>query len=102
MHPVVGSKRVELAALCRSRGVQRLELFGSAARADFDEVRSDLDFVVRFGPSGDEGPLGAYFGLKDDLEALFGRHVDLVEEGAVRNPYVLATITRDKQLVYAA
>ena len=37
-----------------------------------------------------------------DLEKLLGRGVDLVEPGAVRNPYVLASINRNREAVYAA
>ena len=39
---------------------------------------------------------------KADLEALLGRSVDLVEPGAVRNPYVLDSINRHREAVYAA
>jgi hypothetical protein len=102
MHPLVVSKQQQVAALCRSRGVRRLELFGSAARDDFDAARSDLDFFVDLGDDPTVSPLDAYFGLKDDLETLFNRPVDLVSDGAVRNPYVMASIQRDRQLLYAA
>jgi len=87
--------------LCRDYGVQRLELFGSAARDDFDAARSDLDFLVTLGRMQNEGAFDAYFELKDDLKALFGRSVDLVSVGAVRNPYVLPSIERDRQLVFS-
>ena len=102
MHTIVESRRDEVAVLCRRRGVTRLELFGSAARDDFDEARSDIDFLVEFDPARDKNPLDTYFGLKEDLEALFGRSVDLVSEGAVINPYVRASIQRDKRLIYAS
>ena len=36
--------------LCRQFGVQRLDVFGSAAGEAFDPQRSDIDFVVDFGP----------------------------------------------------
>ena len=48
------------------------------------------------------GSLESYLGLRNDLEALFGRSVDLVMPTAIRNPYVRAAIDRDRQLVYAA
>jgi uncharacterized protein len=58
-----------------------------------------LDFLVEF----DSGAsLEGYLGLRDDLEALFGRSVDLVMPTAIRNPYIRAAIERDRQLVYAA
>ncbi len=91
-----------MAAVCRPFGVRRLEVFGSAARDDFDETRSDIDFLVEFDANAEPGLLKTYFDLKDALEALFERSVDLVSRGAVENPYVAASIDRDRQLVYAA
>lgn len=100
MHAIIESKRSEVAELCRRSGVNRLEVFGSAARNDFDEARSDIDFLVALDTGSPVSPLDAYFGLKDGLEAIFGRAVDLVSEGSVANPYVLATIERDRQQIY--
>ena len=82
--------------------MRRLEVFGSAARGDFDESRSDIDFLVEFDDDPRRPVLRTYFGLKDALEDLFGRSVDLVSLDAVENPYVLASIERSRQLVYAA
>jgi predicted nucleotidyltransferase len=101
MHPVVANRRDELAALCGRLGVRRLELFGSAARDDFDEGRSDLDFLVELAGASGASPLDEYFDLKDALESLFNRPVDLVSIGSVRNPYIKATIERDRVLMYS-
>jgi predicted nucleotidyltransferase len=92
----------ELRALCRRFHVRRLDLFGSAARGDFDPDRSDLDFVVEFDRGAPQHPFDAYFGLKEELEALLGRKVDLVELRAVRNPYLKASIEQSRENVYAA
>jgi predicted nucleotidyltransferase len=94
---VIENKRAELDEICRHWGVRRLELCGSATRDDFTAA-SDLDFLVEF--SGNPS-LTDYLGLRDDLKLLFRREVDLLMPGAVRNPYILATIERDRQLVYA-
>ena len=102
MHAIVDTRRDELAALCRQFGVQRLEVFGSAARDDFDEARSDVDLLVKFAESPDNRGLAPYFDLKVALERLFSRDVDLVEAGTVRNPYVRADIDRHRQLLYGA
>jgi len=48
------------------------------------------------------GSLESYLGMRSDLEALFGRAVDLVMPKAIRNPYIRAAIDRDRRLVYAA
>jgi uncharacterized protein len=100
MHPVIASQQAALVALCSKRGVQRLELFGSAVRGD-DTEASDFDFLVDLGAAA-QGPLEAYFGLKRDLETLLKRPVDLVSKGSVLNPYVRASIDRDRVLVFAA
>jgi predicted nucleotidyltransferase len=89
-------------ALCREYSVTRLEVFGSAARDDFDPQRSDLDFLVTFAPLPPGEKADAYFGFLAALEDLFGRPIDLVEPGAVKNPYVRRTIDRHRQTLYAA
>ena len=95
-------RREELQALCRRFYVRRLDLFGSAARGDFDPEHSDFDFVVEFERSAPQNPFDSYFGLKEGLEALLGRKVDLVELSAVRNPYLKASIEQNRENLYAA
>lgn len=90
-----------LSAICQRYGVRRLELFGSALRDDFDASTSDYDFFVDFGSQPPAGAFKRYMGLKFDLEALFGRPVDLVEASAVTNPYFLRA-TADRTEVYTA
>ncbi len=102
MLALVESRRVQLRVLCRSLAVQRLELFGSATGAAFDPERSDLDFLVEFAPDSPRRALDSYFALKEALEALFGRAVDLVMPDAVTNPYVRAEIERSRVTLYAA
>jgi hypothetical protein len=104
MLPLITEHRAEIAALCRRFGVRRLAVFGSAARGtDFDPARSDLDFLVEFDDGEPDAlSLKTFFGLKEALEALFGRSVDLVEPGAMRNPYLQASIERSREPVFEA
>lgn len=90
----------ELSKLCATYEVRRLELFGSALRSDFDLEESDLDFLVEFADTSTLGAFDRYFGLKEALEQLFQRPVDLVELKAVKNPYFRQAIEQDKVLVY--
>ncbi len=102
MDPAIAQQRSGIAAICQNYGIRRLEVFGSAARADdFDPASRDADFLVEFAHVVQPG-LGTFFGAKAALEALLGRGVDLVEPGAVRNPYVLAGINRNREAIYAA
>jgi predicted nucleotidyltransferase len=101
MHPLIESNRETIAELCRRHGVTRLEVFGSAVRDDFDLVRSDVDVLAEFNDET-RASFGNYLDFKDALERLFGRSVDVICAGAVRNPYVRAEIERSKVPLYAA
>jgi predicted nucleotidyltransferase len=100
---VIEPHREELFQLCRSFGVARLEVFGSAATAEFDPARSDIDFLVEFRPEQDLGPwLTRYFELQARFEELLGRPVDLVLSGAVTSPHFARELNRTRRLLYAA
>lgn len=85
MEPLVSQRRTEIDKLCRRHRVQRLELFGSAAGDGFDPERSDVDFLVDFQPLAEGEHVDAYFGLREDLETLFNRPIDLAMSRAIRN-----------------
>lgn len=99
---LISEKQERLEKICQSRDVFSLAVFGSAAGGGFDLDRSDLDFVVEFKPMSPVDHKNAYFGLISDLEKLFGRSVDLVELGAVENPYVRWSIETQQKTLYAA
>ena len=77
-------------------------MFGSAVGEEFDVGSSDVDVLVEF----DAGPgfdwVGSYFGLKEGLERLLGRAVDVVSATSIRNPYFLDRVMRTRELLYAA
>lgn len=91
--------RSQVEELCRRLRVRRLDLIGSAVRADFTPA-SDVDVLVDF--DGDGGLFDRYFILKERLEAIFGRPVDVIEERALRNPYLIKTVERDRRTIYGA
>lgn len=85
MHPDLAVKQSEIRDLCRRHGVARLEVFGSVARGEgFRPDDSDADFLVTFAPDRRDD-LAAFADLKDALEAMLGRPVDLVEREAVES-----------------
>ena len=101
MPTLIDPQLAEVSALCRRYGVRKLELFGSATAGAFDPQTSDLDFLIDMSDEG--GNLfHRYFDLKEALEALFGREVDLVMVGALKNPYFIESINKTRQTVYAA
>jgi hypothetical protein len=101
MTSLIEHHRAEVAALCRRAGARRLDVFGSAARGDFDPATSDIDFLVEFDELPPKAYADAYFTLRESLERLFGCPVDLVTAGSVENPYFRERIEAERKPVYA-
>jgi hypothetical protein len=90
-----------ISAACEQYRVRRLVIFGSAVTDRFDESTSDVDFLVEFRDDV-VNRFDAYFGLKESLEALLGRPVDLVSPVALENPYFAASVEENGHELYAA
>ena len=88
-----------IASFCRRWKIDEFSVFGSALREDFGPD-SDLDVLVAFAP---DAPWTAFewVDMRDELEAMFGRQVDLVEKGTVRNPFRHHEIEATREIVYA-
>ena len=99
MHPSIAQHLTAMGRLCERYKIRRLELFGSAARGFDFHAASDADFLIEFAPDA-PADLDRFFGFKAELEKLLGINVDLVEQGAIKNPYVLADINRSRQSLY--
>ncbi len=76
---LIDERRDRILNLARQHGAKGIRLFGSAIRSDGDE-NSDVDFLVEY----EEGrSLLDHVALKQDLEELLGRKVDLVTAEAL-------------------
>lgn len=93
--------RDAISAACERYGVKRLVVFGSAVSDACDESSIDVDFMVEFRDNL-ASRFEAYFGLKESLEALLGRPVDLVSRVALENPYFAASVEENGLELYAA
>ncbi len=103
MIPEIEQHRDEIIAICEEFGVERLYLFGSAASNGFDPDRSDIDFLVIYPDEYDYGPFGArYTEMKERLEQLLQRQVDLVMGRNLRNPVFIESVQASRKLLYAA
>ncbi|HJX14451.1 MAG TPA: nucleotidyltransferase family protein [Candidatus Deferrimicrobiaceae bacterium] len=89
MDPLLSEKAEAIRQIARTHGVTRLRMFGSRAQGTGTED-SDLDLLADFEPGRD---LLDVVALKQDLEALLGCKVDVVEEGAL-SPYLKDGILR--------
>ncbi|MFE9744986.1 nucleotidyltransferase domain-containing protein [Saccharothrix saharensis] len=102
MHEITTARLPEVEDLCRALGVRRLDVFGSAVGDSFDVVSSDVDVLVEF----DAGPgfdyFDSYFALKEGLERIFDRPVDLVSGSSIRNPCFRQRVVETREQLYAA
>jgi uncharacterized protein len=70
-----------LADFCRKWKITEVALFGSALRDDF-APESDIDLLVTFAPDAHR-TLFDFIHAEDELKALLGRDVDLIEKRAI-------------------
>jgi len=87
--------------LCKTYSVERLDVFGSVLSTDFSAT-SDIDFLVAFDRPTYIGAFEQLMNLKEQLERVLGRPVDLVVARRFRNPHFQREIDQTKQLIYAA
>jgi hypothetical protein len=91
-----------LRKFCRSHGIARLELFGSALREDFT-ARSDVDLLATLRDDAHPGLL-EWTAMREELVAIFGRPVDLLSRRGVeesRNPIRRNAILSTAVSIYA-
>ncbi|MFV8342207.1 nucleotidyltransferase family protein [Flavobacterium sp. XS2P39] len=73
--------------------------FGSALNSNFSD-KSDIDFLVKFKAIELAQYFENYINLKENLKILFGREVDLLEEQTLKNPILINSINKSKELIY--
>jgi uncharacterized protein len=86
-------------ALCNKHRVARLFVFGSVLTDKFKKT-SDVDFLVDFAGVDLYEYADNYFDLKYSLEKVLNREIDLLEEKAVKNPFLRQSIDSSKKLIY--
>lgn len=91
--------RQPIAQLCSELSVRRLDIFGSAVTERFTQY-SDVDILASF--VDQKRTFDRYFTLKERLEELLQRPVDLVIEDAIRNPYFREDVEENRVNVYTA
>ncbi len=89
----------EIERVCRRLPVKRLGLFGSALSRNFSQS-SDVDVLVVFDSGEDIDLFDKYFELKEQLEEIFRREVDLVVDKEFKNPVLRESIDRTRTVIY--
>ena len=98
--PLVATRKRQIRNLCQRHHVKRLDVFGSAVNGDFRPDESDIDFLVEFDDSPEGQRFETRFQLTEELKALFGRSIDLVDDSAIQNPYFQDEVDQTRETVY--
>ena len=91
----------QITRLCENHKVRNLFAFGSVLSDTFSE-NSDIDLVVDFQTADPLDYAESYFALKFSLQELLERPIDLLEQKAIQNKYLLQSINKSKRLIYEA
>ena len=85
--------------LCDKYHVEKMYLYGTALNFNFNS-NSDIDFLVKFKPIDLSKYFENYMDFRESLKVLFGRVIDMVEEQTLKNPILINSIEKDKELIY--
>ncbi|MCG2741670.1 MAG: nucleotidyltransferase family protein [Syntrophaceae bacterium] len=100
IYPQIEVPMDKIKDFCLKWKIKEFSLFGSVLREDF-RPDSDIDVLVSFEETV-SWSLYDVVKMKDELKAIFGRDVDIVEKGAVRNPFRRRSIMTNREVLYAA
>ncbi len=89
----------EIERICRLLPVKRLGIYGSALTRSFSPG-SDVDILVVFDSDENVDLFDKYFELKEQLEKIFGREVDLVVDKPFKNPVFREAVEKTRTIVY--
>lgn len=90
----------QIADFCQRWKIVEFALFGSVLRDDF-RSNSDIDVLLTFSPNPGWS-LFDWVDMKDELEAMFGRKVDIADKEGLNNPYRRYEILKTSQVIYAS
>ena len=93
----VAEHAAEIRSACSRHSVSSLAVVGSAARADFDPARSDIDVLADFKPEATRGIGFRFFGYGDELAGILGRKVDFCSRLDAR---LEPTVRREAVTIY--
>ena len=96
---ILTKHKKEIERMCEQYQVRHLYAFGSVLTSDFKND-SDIDFLVRFDEIKHHSYFSNFFDFKFALGDLLERDIDLIEEQALKNPYLLKSFNQSKSLVY--
>jgi predicted nucleotidyltransferase len=109
MQPIIELNRERIVELCIEHHIKNLYAFGSVVNGEFT-MESDVDLLYEMDYTGFDlenmdgpyDPFIVYFDLKEKLENLFGKRVDLIPNQNFRNKYFRESVEKTKTPIYVS
>lgn len=89
----------QIQELCKQNKVKSLFAFGSVTREDFND-NSDIDLVIDIDEKDPFRYTDIYFLIRSQLEEIFKRPIDLLEERAIKNKFFRKELDNSKIKIY--
>ena len=99
MNAILRDNTDKISELCSKYSVKHLFAFGSVLNKNFNS-ESDIDFLIDFKNVALLDYFDNYMDLKEEMELLLDRPVDLVEETAIKNPIFKKIVDDSKVKIY--
>ena len=99
MQKIIIDNMDSIKTLCAAYNVKSLFAFGSVCTDRFSD-QSDIDLLIAFNNMDYCEYADSYFSIADKLEELFKRHVDLITDKSLSNPYFISSLNQTKTLIY--
>ncbi len=96
----IRSNRKAFDSICEAHHVDTIYAFGSAITNRFNQESSDIDLLVSLVEDDSANKEALMESLWEDLEAFFGRKIDILTKESIRNPFYKELITRTRKLIY--
>ena len=100
MDATLTAATADIARLCATYGVVRLDVFGSAAADAPASPPHDYDFLVELAEDEQVSKARRWIAFAQALEATLGKPVDLVSPANVRNPHFAQAVQASRVPIY--
>lgn len=96
---IIEQNKSTINQLCTQHNVKTMYAFGSVLTNQFN-ANSDVDLLVKFNDFDVTKYFINYTNLKESLENILHKKVDLIEEQTLKNPILIRSINNNKKLIY--
>jgi len=100
MDKIIVNNLPAVAELCNKYRICRLYAFGSVLGDNYSPENSDIDLIIELEemPAIERGE--NILNFWDAVERIFNKHVDLLTDQPIKNPFLKSEIDKSKRLIY--